>query len=190
MLRRLLFAVFVLLLSGTLLAQPMRPSAFQSLAAVAPELVRLQNQFEQARPAGISLRIEEVSRKGTSGQDLDVRYHLYVKGAPEKVTFRQLGWPVDQGKPVAGINGITLNGAGQMICAGRTADQCHNGARLEVPVLFAMQKPLKGEPRRFLFVSKESELRIPVVIVPGPVEGMIGAAGLPPSASLPSLNWP
>ena len=51
---------------------------------------------------------------------------------------------------------ITLNSKGKMICARGT------------PVEFDLTKPLKGEPRRMVFIAKD--LKIPISIVPDPVE--------------------
>jgi hypothetical protein len=143
-------------------------ASFKDLAAQAPELVRLQSELEQTVPPGVSIQAKEVYRKGTSGKDLEVRYNIYVRGVPAGTTFRQAQFPVNSDKAVPGINGITLNSDGLMICAGRTPSQCHNGSKVDDPVLFSEVQPLKGEPRRSVFLA--SNLRIPITLLPDPVQ--------------------
>jgi hypothetical protein len=143
-------------------------TAYKDLAAKAPELVRLQNEFEQTVPPGVTIEAREIYRKGTSGRDLEVRYNMVVKGVPPGITFRQVQFPVNTDKAVPGINGITLNSDGLMICAGRTPAQCHNGNKLDVPVVFVQQDLLKGEPRRSVFLAPG--LRIPISVVPDPAQ--------------------
>jgi hypothetical protein len=139
-----------------------------SLMVEAPKLIRLQNQFEQTLPPGVSIEAKEVSRKGTPSKDLEVRYNIYVKGIPAGTVLRQLQWPVDREKPIAGFSGITLDENGRMICAGRTEEQCHNGTTLDSPIQFTRINPLKGEPFRSVFIA--TDLKIPISLVPDPVE--------------------
>jgi len=165
------------LISGVLLAlvccyahaQQMH-SNFSDLAVHAPELMRRQAQFEQMPPPGVTIEAKEISRKGVSGKDLDVRYNIYVKGVPPDSVFRQIQWPVDREKPIPGFVGITINSDGLMMCAGRTPEQCHSSVQLDAPITFAIQKPLKGEPRRSVFITQN--LRIPISIIPDPIESV------------------
>jgi hypothetical protein len=166
-LRSLASAVSITLLCVFACAQSDKAS-FKNLAAQAPELVRLQNEFEQTVPPGVTIEAREIYRKGTSGKDLEVRYNMVVKGVPPDTTFRQVQFPVNTDKAVPGISGITLNSDGLMICAGRTTAQCHNGNKLDTPVVFVQQNLLKGEPRRSVFLAPG--LRIPISIVPDPVQ--------------------
>jgi hypothetical protein len=145
-------------------------ASFKELSAQAPELVRLQNEFEQTVPPGVSVRAREVYRKGTPGKDLEVGYNIVLTGVPPGTTFRQAQFPVNSDKAVAGISGISLNKDGLMICAGRTATQCHNGSKVDDPVLFDEQQPLKGEPRRSVFLAPD--LRIPVTLLPDPIQSV------------------
>ncbi|MGA9671600.1 MAG: hypothetical protein WBQ94_20485 [Terracidiphilus sp.] len=161
--------ILTALLCASAIAQPNGPS-FKELSAQAPELVQLQNEFEQTVPRGVTVRAKEVYRKGTSGKDLAVGYNIYVTGVPPGTAFRQAQFPVSSDKAVAGINGITLNKDGLMICAGRTATQCHNGSKVDDPVLFDEKQPLKGEPRRSVFLAPD--LRIPITLLPDPVQSV------------------
>jgi hypothetical protein len=155
------------LLCSAICAQSQKPS-FSDLAAQAPELVQMQNEFEQTVPPGVSIQAREIYRRGTSGKDLEVGYNIYVKGVPRDTTFRQAQFPVDRDKAVGGITGITLNREGLMICAGRTTAQCHNAGKFDDPVLFTEQLPLKGEPRRSIFLAQD--LRIPITLIPDPLQ--------------------
>jgi hypothetical protein len=142
-------------------------TVYKDLAAKAPELVKLQSELEQTVPQGVSIQAREVFRSGTSGNGLEVRYNMYVKGVPPGATFRQVQFPVDPDKPIPGIEGITLNSDGLMICAGRTSTQCRNGDKLDSPVVFVQHDPLKGEPRRSVFLAPN--LKIAISVVPDPV---------------------
>ena len=199
-LRPLIPGLLLALACGSAHAQPANTN-FSDLALRAPELISLQTQFEQALPPGVTIEAKEISRKGTSGKDLDVRYNFYVKGVPPDSVFHQIQWPVDRDKPIPGFVGITLNSDGLMICAGRAPGQCHSSVQLDAPVTFAMQKPLKGEPRRAVFITQN--LRIPISIVPDPIQAedrgcrlsairltpkfelaMIEGSGFPPNADV------
>jgi hypothetical protein len=168
-------AVLITLLCAFACAQSDKAS-FKDLVAQAPDLIRLQDEFEQTVPPGVSIEAREVYRKGTSGKDLEVRYNVIVKGVPLGTTLRQVQFPVNTDKAVPGINGITLNSDGLMICAGRTPSQCHNGDKLDSPVVFVQQNLLKGEPRRSVFLAPD--LRIPISIVPDPVQSEDGGCKL------------
>jgi len=92
-----------------------------------------------------------------------------------------------------------------MICAGRTPEQCHSGDRLDAPIQFSRIKPLKGEPMRFIFISKD--LKIPISFIPDPVQSedngcklnavrlsakfelaLIEGMGFPPDAEVRLMN--
>jgi hypothetical protein len=195
------FCVPLLALVCTTVSAQQEKSSFSDLAVLAPKLVRLQNQFEQMVPPGVSIEAREVYRKGTPGIDLQVRYNIYVKGAPPDSTFRQIQWPVNRESPVGGFTGITLNSDGLMICAGRTPEQCHNGTAVDAPIQFTRIKPLKGEPMRFAFIAQD--LKISISFVPDPVQSedkgcklsavrlsakfelaLIEASGFPPNSDL------
>jgi len=136
-------AVLITLLCAFACAQSDKAS-FKDLVAQAPDLIRLQDEFEQTVPPGVSIEAREVYRKGTSGKDLEVRYNVIVKGVPLGTTLRQVQFPVNTDKAVPGINGITLNSDGLMICASRTPSPCHSGDKLDAPVVFVQQNLLKG----------------------------------------------
>jgi hypothetical protein len=144
-------------------------TGYKDLAGEAPELVRMQTEFEKTVPSGVSIVAKEVYRKGTSGKDLEVGYNIYVKGVAPGTSFRQAQFPVNRDDAVPGIKGITLNRDGLMICGGRTPAQCRNGNKVDDPALFAEAQPLRGEPRRSVFLAQG--LRIPVSLVPDPAEG-------------------
>lgn len=144
-------------------------TGYKDLADEAPELVRMQTEFETTVPSGVSITAKEVYRKGTSGKDLEVGYNIYVKGVAPGTSFRQAQFPVNRDNAVPGIKGITLNHDGLMVCGGKTPEQCHNGNKVDDPVLFAEAQPLRGEPRRSVFMAQG--LRIPISLIPDPADG-------------------
>lgn len=123
--------------------------------------------FEHMVPTGTSIETKEISRTGASGKNLIVKYHIFVKGAPEGVLLTQLQWPVNAEKPSPGISGISIGKDGLLICAGRKEGQCGTESNPDDPIDFIVT-PLKGEPTRFAFVS--DDFKIGTVIVGDPIE--------------------
>jgi len=157
------------------LAQQEKPT-FAEIAQATQKLAQLQDSFEGAMPKGISVTVKESLRRGTPGKDLVVGYSIWIHGLPADTDLRQLQWPVDKAKPLAGFSGMTLNADEQLICAGRKPEECHQGTHLDAPMLFAIKNPLAGEPFRMIFVA--GDLRIPVSVEPNPVEGEDGGCKL------------
>lgn len=120
-------------------------------------------------PPGTSIEAKEVSRKGTVGKDLVVRYHLLVNGFPPSTLFRCLQWPANADKPSIVLEGITAGKDGLLMCAGRAPEQCGDPKKPDDPIEFTIM-PLKGEPSRFAFIASNSEAKIGTVIVPVPIE--------------------
>jgi hypothetical protein len=130
-------------------------------------LMDIEVGFEQMVPPGTSIHAKEVSRRGKSGKDLVVQYHVFVTGVPPDTLFKYIDWPVNAEKPSARLEGISLGKDGVLMCAGRIAEQCGDPKNPDDPIEFT-SIPLKGEPSRLAFIS--SDVKIGIVIVPDPVE--------------------
>jgi hypothetical protein len=169
-LRAVLPAILISFLSASSSAQ-IPNASFDDLASRAPELVKLQSEIEQTVPQGVTIAAREVYRAGTPGKDLEVRYNIYVRGVPDDTVFRQVQFPVNPDKAVPGISGITLDRNGLMICAGRTSAECQSGSKVATAVPFIQLQPLKGEPRRSVFLAHG--LRIPISLVPDPIQSQV-----------------
>ena len=87
-------------------------------------LMDLEVGFEQMVPSGMSIEAKEISRQGTSGKDLVVQYHIFVRGVPPDTLFRWIQWPVNADKPSSPLEGISVGKDGILMCAGRTPEQC------------------------------------------------------------------
>jgi len=118
-------------------------------------------------PAGTSIDAKEVSRKGESGKDLVVQYHIFVKGIPPNTLFQYMDWPVNADKPSPRLEGISVGKNGILMCAGRAPEQCGDSKKPDDPIEFTAI-PRKGEPTRLAFVSES--IKIGTVIVPDPIE--------------------
>ena len=123
--------------------------------------------LENMVPPGTSIQAKEVSRKGKSGEDLVVQYHIFVTGVPENILFKHLDWPVNADRPTARLEGISVGKDGILMCAGRTAEECGDPNKPDDPIEFTSM-PLKGEPARMAFISPD--VKIGIVIVPDPIE--------------------
>jgi hypothetical protein len=123
--------------------------------------------FERMVPPGMSIEAKEVSRKGKSGKDLVVQYHIFVKGSTPGTLFKALNWPPNAEKPSVILEGISVGKDGILMCAGRNPELCGDPKKPDDPIEFTVL-PMKGEPSRFAFIS--SDIRIGTVIVADPIE--------------------
>ncbi len=131
--------------------------------------------LESMVPPGTSIQAKEVSRKGKSGQDLVVQYHVFVTGVPANTLFKYLDWPVNADRPAARLEGISIGKGGILMCAGRAAEDCGDPTKPDDPIEFTSM-PLKGEPTRMVFISPD--VKIGIVVVPDPVEASDKGCGL------------
>jgi hypothetical protein len=138
-----------------------------SVAERVQHLMSIEVGFEQMVPPGMSIEAKEVSRKGKSGKDLVVQYHIFVKGVPPNTLFQALNWPPNTEKPSVILEGISVGKDGVLMCAGRSPEQCGDPKKPDDPIEFTVL-PMTGEPSRFAFVS--SDIRIGTVIVADPIE--------------------
>jgi hypothetical protein len=148
-------------------AKAQDPQAQTRMAELVQHLMSIEVGFEQMVPTGMSIEAKEVSRKGRSGKDLVVQYHIFVKGVPPDTLFQALNWPPNAEKPSLVLRGISVGKDGILMCAGRNPEQCGDPQKPNDPIEFTVL-PLKGEPSRFAFVS--SDIRIGTVIVADPIE--------------------
>src|ERR1700722_6049435 len=84
------------------------------------QLMDIEVGFAQMVPSGMSIDAKEISRKGKSGNDLNVQYHIFVKGAPADALFQEIQWPVNVDKASVALAGISIGKDGILVCAGRT----------------------------------------------------------------------
>ena len=130
--------------------------------------MKIQVGFMEMVPPGMSIEARELSRKGKSGNNLVVQYHIFVKGAPPDTLFQEMQWPVGSDKPSAALSGISVGKDGILICAGKEPDQCGDASKPNDPIEFT-SIPKRGEPTRLAFIAPD--FRIGLTFVPDPIEG-------------------
>ena len=111
----------------------------------------------------MSIEGKEVARQGSSGNNLIVQYHIFVKGVPPDTLFQEVSWPVNADTPSSPLEGISVGKDGILMCSGRTPEQCGDKNNPDDPIEFTI-KPIKGELSRFAFVAPN--IKIGMVIVP------------------------
>jgi hypothetical protein len=156
---------FVAVIAGAAFAQQAQNSQGELNQRV-QRLMNLEVGFEDMVPPGTSIEAKEVSREGSSGNNLVVQYHIFVKGVPPDTLFQQLSWPVNADKPSSPMEGISVGKDGILMCAGRTPEQCGDADKPDDPIEFTIA-PIKGEPSRFAFVAPN--IKVGIVIVPDPI---------------------
>lgn len=160
------------------------------LAERVQRLMDVEVGFAQMVPPGASIEAKEISRKGKSGGNLVVQYHIFVKGIPADTLLREIEWPVNADRPSAALEGISIGKDGILMCAGKTPEQCGNAKKPDDPIEF-ITMPRKGEPTRLAFIGQE--VKIGTVIVPDPIEGSdkgcsLSAVRLTPTFDLAFLS--
>jgi hypothetical protein len=157
-------ALGTLMVCGYLLpGVPARGQSIGSAESLPPELrgkveqlSNLQKNFNRTsniNSPGVTLCLKELERTKTSDRTL-VKYELYTKGLPKNDIYTLFTVQMD-GSILKNLDGITLDLAGQAVCAGLEGT-CHG----DVPndpihlVVFAG----KGETKRFALVSNNSTL--------------------------------
>ncbi len=125
-------------------------------------LVRMHNAWgSKGSTPGTSLAIKESSRSGQV-----IKFRLYAEGLPKDEIYSIVTWPVTQKGPSELVKGVTLDAAGQAICAG-TPTTC-SGDQLNDPIDIA-RDPVPGEPLRLGLVSADGRIKVFAKVVPVPL---------------------
>jgi hypothetical protein len=143
------------------------PTTTTELGKRVQRLMDIEVGFEDMVPKGMSIQAKEVSRRGKSGKDLVVQYHIFVTGVPASTLFKYVDWAVNAESATARLEGISVGKDGILMCAGRTDEQCGDPKKPDDPIEFTFS-PLKGEPTRVAFISQD--VKIGIVIIADPVE--------------------
>jgi hypothetical protein len=83
-------SLFAILVLGAVNAQV--PSTQSDSGQRVQHLMQIEVGFEQMVPPGTSIYAKEVSRRGKSGKDLVVQYHVFVTGVPPNTLFKYIDW--------------------------------------------------------------------------------------------------
>jgi hypothetical protein len=161
-----LIACFAVLFTLNGISQEAPPKQ-NDVAQYVQHLMDIQVAFEDMVAPGVTIAAKEISRKGSSGKDLVVQYHIFVTGVPPQVLFKEMEWPVNQEKPTSPLEGISVGKDGILMCAGRTEGQCGDPKKLDDPIEF-ITIPRRGEPTRLAFISPT--VKVAVVLIPDPVQ--------------------
>ena len=146
---------------------PVQAPSQADVAKYVQHLMALQVAFTNPPPQGVSIVAKEIARQGSSGQGLEVRYHIFIQGLPPDVLLTVSSLPVGAEQLAVGIKGISVGKDGVLTCAGRLPTQCGDAKKPDKPIDFVV-KPAKGEPYRLIFDAGEK--KVGLMIVPDPVE--------------------
>lgn len=112
-----------------------------------------------------NLVLKETGRRD-AGSFMAVSYRLVAKGLPAEKTYTLVTVSFDL-KTAPVMQGVTLDGAGMAICAGRDGT-CGNSAKPNDPIDLVIPAA-KGEPKRFGLVSDDGESKAFAYAVPFPL---------------------
>jgi hypothetical protein len=153
----------------TLSAQKKSSSAQAPQKSNAPQLLEVTRKWlngEMSTP-GVIAEIREVSRVNSDGR-LEVKYHVFVTGAPKGQNYTMVSLPINARGPSPLMEGLSLLQDGLISCAGRTPEQCGDPNKIDDPVELTFN-PATGEVFRMALISQDQKTQLFFAIVPDPV---------------------
>lgn len=135
------------------------------------QMIAMTKNWLDGKPSspGATAEIREIERVEVQGA-LNVKYHVYVKGAPADQIYSEISWPINAPTGQEVMQGLSLGKDGIVMCAGRTAEQCTSPEKKDDPVEFTFI-PAKGEVYRLALVSADERTTIYFALVPDPIIG-------------------
>jgi hypothetical protein len=122
---------------------------------------QIVNWGEPISTRGTKLEVREVDRGEKDGKLL-VTDDLYVTGAPSGQSYALFQYPITAPEPTVVLPEVSFDANGKL-CVKR-GKEC-------LPVVRFSFVPAKGEPFRFLLVSKDAKTSIAATVVPNPIIG-------------------
>jgi hypothetical protein len=110
---------------------------------------------------GAFAKAKQTGRDGSA-----VTYSVFVSGLPTDEVYTYMSWPVGEAKPLTVMRGVSIGKSGELMCAGRSPEQCGDPSKKDDPIDFTFN-PAKGEPYRLAFVAADH--RVAFIIVPDPI---------------------
>ena len=143
--------VFLSLFGFSQTVQKSLPNDEELTSGAKETLVRMTNlakDFKKLNSPGVTLSLKELSRWRAADRTL-VKYQLYAAGLPQTSTYTLVQVQLS-GQSLQQLTGITLDGDGRAICAGRPGT-CR-GKSPNSPVDLVLFAGI-AEPKRFALVS-------------------------------------
>ena len=139
-----------------------QPVELDKLSKQVDQMVkRIVNWGEPMNSSGAKAELRETKRGEREGK-LFVAYELYVTGAPRDKFYTLFQFPITSAEPMVALRDVSFETDGRL-CLKKGKD-CSN------PVQLAFL-PGKGEPFRFVVMSKDGKTRAAAMIVPDPIVG-------------------
>jgi hypothetical protein len=116
---------------------------------------------------GVAISLKEISRRKV-GDHRAVIYRLVGSGFSKEKSYSITTTPLDL-QPTTILEGVTLDGLGQAVCAGRPGTCRGDSPNDPVDLtLFAA----KGEPKRFALISGDGQSKAFAYVIPFPILGV------------------
>ena len=125
-----------------------------------------------------SITLKETERSGSL-----ITYRLYAIGLPRDQHYSLVSWPVTQREPGVLLSGVTVDGSGLAICAGKPGD-CGLPDKPDDPIDLKIN-PVKGEPFRVALISPDGKTKAFAKAVPIPNQATDGGCSLQATLLLP-----
>jgi hypothetical protein len=164
------------------IAVPAQSTPGASVAHIVQSLVAMHEAWSSKLTIpGASITAKEIGRDGSV-----VRYTLYVSGLPKGRLYTVVSWPVNQLKPTAVMEGVSLGKDGMVMCTGRMPGECSDPGDEDHGEVHFIFNSLPGEPNRLALVNGDEHAAI--VIVPNPIAARDGKCTLNAERLLPHFE--
>jgi hypothetical protein len=176
-------------------------SAAQEHLQMASKLAEQQRVWDEIASHEGNLVMKESSRTKTATATV-ITYDLFAPALPKDKRYTLVRWPLNGGMQAV-RTGVTLDGEGRLLCAGKTPEECKvregESPQIAVKITFA-----KGEVSRWALMSEDQASKALASLVPFPLVAqekgctleaklvtsdarvlMVNASGLPASGDVP-----
>jgi hypothetical protein len=181
--RELAALVLMTLIPSVSLAQ--RADEGQSAQVVLNKLVANQRAWgSKMNSAGATLELKEVSRSLSNGHTA-VKYRMQASGLPADKVYSLVMWQLGA-QPQENLAGVTIDGSGTAICAGRPGT-CGTADKPNDPIDLVMMAGL-GETKRLGLIATDKAAQAFASIVPFPNRATDGGCTLEATLVTPNAE--
>jgi len=154
--------VGIMLCVGLAICGQNRPATMDKLPPQLDKKVKqIVNWGEPISTRGAKLEIREAKRGEKDGKLL-ITDDFYVTGAPSGQLYTLFQYPITVPEPVVALPDVSFDATGRL-CV-KKAKECSPPVRISF-------LPEKGEPFRFILISKNGKTSIAALVVPNPIIG-------------------
>jgi len=132
------------------------------------KLAEQQHAWDEIAVRGPKLTLKEKGRKKTPTGTV-ITYTLTAPELPKDKHYALMRWPLAGSIELVRM-GVTLDGEGRLVCAGKAEGEC-TVKEGESPVIEVSMSFARGETRRLALISEDKESKALASVMEFPIEG-------------------